>query len=141
MEDLVGRLPQIVSTRTDLATLKDKTDKPAEKPVIAIPPGPRGILPPAYGGVAREWVKDQQAEASGISPSEKPKNNYSTNIIELIASAVRPEIWKVNGGKIGEIAVVGDRVTIKAPASVHAILDGPTFHNPNAAPVYINYSP
>jgi hypothetical protein len=144
MEDLLGRIPQIVSTRTDLATLKDKTDKPAEKPVTEIPPGPRGVLAPAYGGVAREWVKDQKELESGerISPSEPRKNdNYSTNIIELITSAVRPEIWKVNGGKIGEIAVVGDHVTIKAPASVHAVLDGPTFHNPNAAPVYINYHP
>jgi hypothetical protein len=144
MEDLLGRIPQIVSTKTDLETMKDKTDKPATKPPTQIPLGPRGILPPAYGGIAREWVKEQQDLDSGaiISPSKKKQPvNYSTNIIEIITSAIRPEIWKINGGKIGEIAVVNDQVTIKAPASVHALLDGPKFHNPNAAPVYVNYQP
>ena len=67
-------------------------------------------------------------------PAATEKSGVSTSIIEIITSAVRPEIWKVNGGKIGEISqAVNDRVTITAPASVHAILDGPKHYNPNAS--------
>ncbi len=63
----------------------------------------------------------------------------STNILEVITDTVRPEIWRNHGGK-SEIALVGDRVTIKAPASVHALLDGPKTSNPSKVPMYINYN-
>jgi hypothetical protein len=77
----------------------------------------------------------------GQAAAPKPKTtSATTSITDLITSTVRPEIWKVNGGKIGEIAIVGDRVTIKAPQSVHALLDGPTRYNPNKVPMYIGYS-
>jgi len=149
LQDLLSNLPRIVGNQTDLGTLKDKTDAAPQKPA-AIPEGPAGVLPPAVAGPGRKdnaplaaaSVAPAAANApQKLSPSDKSggKNSYSTNITELITSAVRPEIWKVNGGKIGEIAVVGERVTITAPASVHAILDGPRHYNPNAVPMYVGY--
>jgi hypothetical protein len=59
--------------------------------------------------------------------------------MELIVRSVRPEIWKVNGGKICEIFQLDNRITIKAPESVHAILSGPKHYNPNQVPKYIIY--
>jgi hypothetical protein len=61
----------------------------------------------------------------------------STSIAELITSTVRPEIWKCNGGKVGEISEVRDRVLITAPQSVHALLDGPRHYDPNAVQKYV----
>ncbi|HVT79408.1 MAG TPA: hypothetical protein VHM90_02025 [Phycisphaerae bacterium] len=78
------------------------------------------------------------AAATTEAPKPKPATGDSTNILEVITDTVRPEIWRNHGGK-GEIALVGNRVTIKAPASVHALLDGPKVFNPNKVPAYVNY--
>jgi hypothetical protein len=59
----------------------------------------------------------------------------STNILEVITDTVRPEIWRNHGGK-SEIALVGNYVTIKAPASVHVLLDVPRVYNPNRVRSY-----
>jgi hypothetical protein len=163
LDDLLANLPRIISKDTDLNTLtkdskdsKDrKSDAAAGGKVLAeaeIPPGPRGVLPPAGAGTPPVAAPEKPVAAAGTSntafvvqaeqsakPAPKPAASYSTSITELITSTVRPEIWKVNGGTIGEIAVVGDRVTVKAPASVQAILEGPSHHNPDAAPIYVGY--
>ncbi len=75
------------------------------------------------------------------APGEKGAPSVgSSNIMLLITQTLRPEIWKMNGGKVGEIYEVGDKVTITAPITVHALLEGPTHYNPNAAPLYIDYA-
>lgn len=69
-----------------------------------------------------------------------PHRPISTNILELITNTVRPRIWLNHGGK-ANISEVNDLVTVTAPASVQAILKGPSHYNPNAAPLYlmVNY--
>lgn len=63
--------------------------------------------------------------AARISPEFEESNFKPKNLLELVVSTVRPEIWKANGGKSGEIYQVNDHVTITAPATVHAILGTP----------------
>ena len=74
-------------------------------------------------------------QAAKPKPAPRPG---STNILELITDTVRPEIWVNHGGK-SEVYAVGNQVTIKAPASVHALLDGPKVYNPNKVNSYVQY--
>src|SRR5271170_907695 len=74
--------------------------------------------------------------APATQPAAKPP--LETNILELISSTVRPEIWVNHGGK-ATITQVGDRVIVTAPLNVQAILDGPKTYNPDAVPLYIMY--
>jgi hypothetical protein len=143
VQDLLQNLPRFVSNETDLATLnKLKDSQPEEKPAPKnIPATGAGVLPPAVARTANAPKKTDNNtlyQAVPNNPEPAPQKS-STTIQEIITSAIRPEIWKSNGGKTGEIAVVGDRVTITAPTSVHALLDGPKTHNPNAVPMYVNY--
>ena len=75
------------------------------------------------------------AKSAKAQPAKPPA---STNILDVVTDTVRPEIWKNHGGK-SEIYMVGNKVTIKAPASVHALLDGPKVYNPNKMDSYVNY--
>ena len=81
------------------------------------------------------------AKPPTTAPATQPRKRppLRTNIIDLITSTVRPEIWLNHGGK-GTISIVGERVIISAPANVQAILNGPSHYNPNAAPLYLTVS-
>jgi hypothetical protein len=92
-------------------------------------------------GNAALWLPKQTDPRTGENKPLSLGAAGSDNIMRMIAMYVRPEIWKSAGGKIGDMYQVGNRVTITAPQSVHALLDGPKHYNPNAAPLYINYSP
>lgn len=85
------------------------------------------------------WMDRAAGAGAGEKLQQSGDKNGSTNLLELITSTVRPEIWKSNGGKVGEIFQLDNRITIKAPQSVHATLEGPKHYNPNAAPLYVNY--
>ncbi|NNM87371.1 MAG: hypothetical protein HKL95_02500 [Phycisphaerae bacterium] len=78
--------------------------------------------------------------AKVLAHKPRPHHPISTNILELITNTVRPRIWLNHGGK-ANISEVNDLVTVTAPASVQAILKGPSHYNPNAAPLYlmVNY--
>ena len=74
--------------------------------------------------------------AKNVPRKPGPHHPISTNILELITNTVRPRIWLNHGGK-ANISEVNDLVTVTAPASVQAILKGPSHYNPNAAPLYL----
>jgi hypothetical protein len=78
--------------------------------------------------------------AKNVARKPGPHHPISTNILELITNTVRPRIWLNHGGK-ANISEVNDLVTVTAPASVQAILKGPSHYNPHAAPLYlmVNY--
>jgi len=125
LEDLLARVPRFVAGGTDLnqvgtGQLSGLEDAAADlrKPLdLSKPP----VNPPA------------------AKPKPKPApRSDSTNILELITDTVRPEIWVNHGGK-SEVYAVGNQVTIKAPASVHALLDGPKVYNPNKINSYVQY--
>ena len=129
MEDLLANLPQFVSGDTNLYEIgMEKAgglDAAVEDTTKALdlskPPTPVTPL----------------ANATAAKPAAT-KPPASTNILEVITDTVRPEIWKNHGGKC-EISMVGNRVTIKAPASVHVLLDGPKVYKADKVPVYVNY--
>lgn len=119
LEDLLAALPRFVKGGTDLNGIGSGTATEYEdlsKPL--------------------DLSKPPATERAKAVPT--PRAADSTNILEVITETVRPEIWRNHGGK-SEIAMVGNRVTIKAPASVHALLDGPKVFNPNKVPAYVNY--
>jgi hypothetical protein len=122
VEDLIAHLPKILAKQADLGTLGAKEKKT-----------PEGVA--NYDEVIGYRAPGRPAAL--IAANEQPR--ASTNIVEMITSAVRPEIWKINGGKIGEIAVVGNQATVKAPIAVQSVLDGPKVYNPNARPLYVGY--
>ena len=62
-----------------------------------------------------------------------------TNILQLITDHVEPKVWLNHGGK-ATISQVGNRVIVIAPASVQALLQGPSHYNPNAAPLFMTVS-
>jgi hypothetical protein len=152
LEDLIARLPRIVSAKTDLGTLREDGGaaggSPA-RPGAGISLGAMAIAGSALlspGGATSLATDVVSAPVDG--PTTRPANRevplnikkpYATDIVELITSTVRPEIWKNHGGKYAEVTVSGNRVMVRAPASVQAILDGPKVYNPNAVPMYLNY--
>jgi hypothetical protein len=124
LDDLLANLPRVVPNTMDLGTLRDdKTPAAAPKPV------------------AKSTTPPKPALAKNPPPKRSAANSGAADILRLITASVRPEIWKANGGKIGEISLVGDRVIVTAPQSVHAILDGPKHHDHNAVPMYIGVHP
>jgi hypothetical protein len=126
LQDLLANVPRYVAGATDLNTVGKKFGLADKSIDLSRPLDP-------YDGTSAPAPAPKAA-----APARKPAP-VSTTITELITSTVRPDIWKVNGGKIGEIAVVGNRVTIRAPQSVHALLEGPSHYNPNQVPVYVGY--
>ncbi len=132
LEDLLANIPRFVQGGTDLSKI-----------------GPGGKADPKVQEnveyLSSEPMDFSKAPTYAYKPAPKPepkkvapKPSGSTNILEVITSTVRPEIWQNNGGK-AEMALVGNRVTIRAPQSVHAILEGPSHYNPNKVDSYINY--
>jgi hypothetical protein len=123
LEDLLGNAPRWMAGGTNLQAIGAKYGLASESTDFSKSP-----------------YQDDESGQVAKSPPAKPNSvPISTNITELITSSVRPEIWKVNGGKIGEIGVAGDIVVIRAPQSVHALLDGPHRHDPNRVPMYVGY--
>jgi hypothetical protein len=119
LEDLLAALPRFVRGGTDLNEI-----------------GSGAVS--QYEDLSRPLDLSKAPEHAARKPAAAPRAADSTNILEVITDTVRPEIWRNHGGK-SEIAMVGNRVTIKAPASVHALLDGPKVFNPGKVPVYVNY--
>jgi len=123
LEDLLAALPRIVKGGTDLneigtGSVTDYADSHQVLDLSKAPPAP--------------------AAPTAQKATELKPTGDSTNILEVISDTLRPEIWRNHGGK-SEMALVGNRVTITAPASVHALLDGPKVYNPNKVPTYVNY--
>ncbi|MGC8625253.1 MAG: hypothetical protein ACP5VQ_08305, partial [Phycisphaerae bacterium] len=77
--------------------------------------------------------------AVNSSPARENKPHPQTNIIELITDHVEPKVWANHGGK-ATISQIGNKVIIIAPASVQALLQGPSHYNPNAAPLFMTVS-
>jgi hypothetical protein len=143
LEDLLANLPRFVSPETNLDEIGGRPVNASldfsgagSRSNASVPSGPYGNLA-AYRNSPIAPAPDLATGRGRRGQARKP--SPSTNITELITATVRPEIWKVNGGAIGEIGVVGNRVTIRAPQSVHALLEGPSHYNPNKVPVYIGY--
>lgn len=126
LADLLARVPRFVAAGTDLGQL-------------GAPP-PQSGLDAAISDTRHSVdLSKPPSQPAAAAPKSRPvAHSDSTNILELLTNTVRPEIWVNHGGK-AEAALVGDRVTIKAPASVHALLDGPSTYNPNKIPAYIEY--
>ncbi len=170
VEELVRRLPMIVSAKTDLggvgvrklareregvkltglalssvaftATARSAVtvEKVEAKKVV---PAKAGEMQSEAGkalmgqGEKKEGVAKLPAVKAGVKESAGARERagqqgmerrvgqgYATDIVEMITATVRPEIWKRNGGKVGEIAVIRNRVRVKAPQSVQVILAG-----------------
>jgi hypothetical protein len=127
LEDLMARIPRIVAGGTDLNQIGQN-------------PGPMSGLEIAAAD-KRHSMDLSRPPVTPPAAKPKPKTHSdSTNILELLTDTVRPEVWVNHGGK-AEAYAVGNKVTIKAPASIHALLDGPKVYNPNKIDSYINYAP
>ncbi len=110
LPDILANLPRIIRPASILQRLRHPQKKAKGK----------GFSPPGYTPGTAEKKKGPP---------------ISTNIITLITNAVRPKIWANHGGN-ATITVVGNKVMIDAPASVQALLAGPSHYNPNAVPRY-----
>jgi hypothetical protein len=126
LDDLLGNIGRWMAGGTDLGDIPSRFGIGAKSTDLSSPPDPA-----EYGKPTGLFIDKEKAKAPPIS----------TNIADLITSTVRPEIWKVNGGKIGEIGVAGNIVVIRAPRSVHVLLDGPRRYDPNRVPLYVGYKP
>lgn len=142
LEDLLANVPRFVSPETNLNEIGGR---PTNESLDFSTPISYST-PIAYrAGSAASPASPAAAATPAATPSPRakaprpPTGNNTVGITELITSTVRPEIWKVNGGKVGEIGVYGNRVTIRAPQSVHALLEGPKRHDPNKVPLYVGY--
>jgi hypothetical protein len=118
LEDLLAAMPRFVAGGTDLNDFSTPAASNASTASTAT----------STGGAARP--------ASAQKPQPKPRPAASSHVLEVITATVRPEIWKHRGGK-SEIYMVNNMVTIKAPASVHVLLEGPKAHNPNKVNSYV----
>lgn len=155
LEDLLAAIPRFVPPGTNLNDL-GKPQWNLIKPNPMSPDANPDISPSAAQSKAPISATARPASAPPTASTTSPANpkspvpqqggttaaasatSGSINIVELISDTVRPEIWKNHGGK-AEIYALGEYVTIKAPAYVHALLDGPKVYNPNKAPTYIQY--
>jgi hypothetical protein len=138
LEDLLANSARWVAGGTNLNALSTKF--------------PVAVRSTDFSKSPRDFYAEEEARASEM-PATRPTTRpivkkpqprdpavpVSTSITELITSTVRPEIWKVNGGKVGEIGLAGNVVVIRAPQSVHAILEGPRHFNPDKVPLYVGY--
>jgi hypothetical protein len=129
LDDVLANLPRVVPNTMDLGTMKD--DAAADKPAAA---------KDAKGGRSGAAANATARKPAAPNGARGAARDNATDVLRLITASVRPEIWKINGGKIGEISLVGDRVYVTAPQSVHAILDGPKHAKRNANPMYIGVS-
>ncbi len=91
---------------------------------------PRIIRP----GANRQAARVRKSRGAATRPAA-----YRTNIVNLITDNVRPKVWLNHGGK-ATITQIGDKVIVVAPASVQALLQGPSHYNPNRIPLYIIFS-
>jgi hypothetical protein len=92
-------------------------------------PGPSSVADPAGDKSKRDNSHDK-------SPSTPHRmKNPEVNILQLITDHVEPKVWINHGGK-ATISQVGNKVVVIAPASVQALLQGPSHYNPNAAPMF-----
>ena len=83
-------------------------------------------------------------QAIGTASTTQPaqiiaKLPKQADMMGIISSMVRPEIWVNHGGK-ATIVESEQHVIVTAPLNVQAILDGPKTYNPDAAPRYLMYS-
>jgi len=156
LDDLLKNVPRWVPGSINLNALGAPDSEPATfehlslfSPMNLTNPPASAESPPATRPAVANAPKGQPqykalAKIEQYNPSnptgERPKPE-PLNIVTLITSTVRPEIWKVNGGKVGEIGVFGNHVTIRAPESVHAILEGPRTFDPNKVSMYVDYAP
>jgi hypothetical protein len=127
LQDLLANMPRFVAADTNLYDVGGGTTGGHVTGVEAAA---------ADTGRAFDVSKPLEKRDSPVKAAKKTGN--STTILDVITDTVRPEVWVNHGGK-SEIALVGDRVTVKAPASVHAILDGPKVYNPNKINSYVDY--
>ena len=77
--------------------------------------------------------------SGNASAGQNKQFHTQTNILQLITDHVEPKIWLDHGGK-ATISQVGNKVIVIAPASVQALLQGPSHYNPNAAPLFMTVS-
>ncbi len=86
-------------------------------------------------------VPQTPKDASDVNsaPGRGNKIHPQTNIIQIITNHVEPKIWANHGGK-ATISQVGNKVIVIAPASVQALLQGPSHYNPNAVPLFMTVS-
>ncbi|HVX84264.1 MAG TPA: hypothetical protein VH253_05560 [Phycisphaerae bacterium] len=130
LNDLLANLPRIVPPTMDLNTFQeDAAPAPSPKAPDPVQADPRNERAGPGKGARNAAGKTHVA----VAPQDS-----DTDIMRLITAAVRPEIWKSNGGKIGDISIVGDRVWITAPQAVQAILSGPAHHRGDGTPMYID---
>ncbi|HVS73555.1 MAG TPA: hypothetical protein VHQ47_20190 [Phycisphaerae bacterium] len=130
LNDLLANLPRIVPPTMDLNTLKED---PAPAP-------PERGLDPVQADPRNERAGPGKAAKAARNHVPAAPQDSDTDILRLITASVRPEIWKSNGGKIGDISIAGDRVWVTAPQSVQAILSGPSHHHGDGTPMYIGVS-
>jgi hypothetical protein len=135
LEDLLANVPRFVSPDTNLNEIGGR---PTNQSLDFSTPVSYSALAAYRAGTSSSTAAPAKAPARTSAHRPSPDNN-SIGITELITSTVRPDIWKVNGGKVGEIGVYGNRVTIRAPQSVHALLEGPKRHDPNKVSMYVGY--
>jgi len=100
----------------------------------AVPGEPWSGAPP----VAARYQVPPDPPATRPAPAAPPPSP-SIDIATLISATVRPELWKCNGGKYGEIHEARDRVLITAPLTVHALLEGPHHYDANLVPRYMGF--
>lgn len=140
--DLMGNVGRYLPGGTNL-------NRPANSPPRVAPATPAGsaasppVSPPPspFAPPVPTAPKPPGTPVAPPPPGKSVPTPPSPNsLLEIITANVRPDIWKVNGGTIGEIAEFSNRITITAPKSVHALLEGPSHYNPNAVPMSVGYS-
>ena len=105
---------------------------------------PRYVNPKSFEKKNAQAEKSRQSSAGSDgarkhSAGQNKKRNAQSNIVQLITNHVEPKIWLDHGGK-ASISQVGNKVIVIAPASVQALLQGPSHYNPNAAPLFMTVS-
>ncbi len=108
LPDLLANLPRIIPPAAILHRMRHPRNGPH----------PKAVWPPGY------------------TPGQSKKKEHqpvSTDLISLITNAVRPKIWANHGGN-ATMTEVGNKVIVDAPASVQALLAGPSHYHPNAVP-------
>ena len=105
---------------------------------------PRYINPNSFQKKNTKAGKSRPSAAGADNAGKQSagQNNHhgaQSNILQLITNHVEPKIWLDHGGK-ATISQVGNKVIVIAPASVQALLQGPSHYNPNAVPLFMTVS-